>query len=210
VVLLRPGAGDEPSLNTFGLKETNMDRLVEILINTYPKKVLLDDNSEVTFRPLRKADEMALADFFKDLPLKERACLKEDVADPKVIENWIYLLDYDNVLPIIATDNGKIVGDATLHFSPVGWTRHQGEIRLTTDLNYRGKGLGTRLAQDIVDIAKELGIELLSIEMAPELHEAFSLFEKLGFKREAVLKGFIIDLDGNETDLVLMTKHLNE
>jgi ribosomal protein S18 acetylase RimI-like enzyme len=41
------------------------------------------------------------------------------------------------------------------------------------------------------------------------LFEAFSLFEKLGFTRAAVLKGFIIDLDGNETDLILMTMHLN-
>jgi len=187
-----------------------MDKLVEILINKYPNKVVLDDNSEVTIRPLHKGDETALSEFFKDLPLKERACLKEDVADPKVIEKWIYNLDYDSVLPVIADNNGKIIGDATLHFNPVGWTRHQGEIRLTTDVNYRGKGLGTRLAQDIIDIAKELGLEQLSIEMAPELQEAFYLFEKLGFKREAVLKGFIVDFDGNETDLVLMIKHLNE
>lgn len=186
-----------------------MERLVKILTDTYPRKVVLDDKGEVTFRPLRKDDEKALADFFKALPLKDRACLKEDVTDPKVIENWIYNLDYDTVLPIIATDNGRIIGDGTLHFNPIGWTRHQGEVRLTTDVKYRGKGLGTRLAQDIIDIAQRLGLEQLSIEMAPELQEAFSLFEKLGFTRAAVLKGFIVDMDGNETDLVLMTKHLN-
>jgi ribosomal protein S18 acetylase RimI-like enzyme len=186
-----------------------MDKLVEILTKKYPRKVVLDDKSEVTFRPLRKDDEKALADFFRNLPLKDRACLKEDVADPKVIENWIYNLDYDNVLPIVATRNGTIAGDATLHFNPIGWTKHQGEIRLTTDINYRGKGLGTMLAEEIIDIAKQLGLELLSIEMAPGLFEAFSLFEKLGFTRAAVLKGFIIDLDGNETDLILMTMHLN-
>ena len=186
-----------------------MDKLVEILTRKFPRKVVLDDKNELIFRSLRKDDEKALAEFFKNLPLKDRACLKEDVADPKVIERWIYNLDYDNVLPIIATHNGSIVGDATLHFNPIGWTRHQGEIRLTTDIQYRGKGLGTMLAQDIIDIAKELGLELLSIEMAPELHEAFSLSEKLGFTKAAVLKGFIIDLEGKETDLILMTMYLN-
>ncbi|HXX53436.1 MAG TPA: GNAT family N-acetyltransferase [Thermodesulfovibrionales bacterium] len=186
-----------------------MDTLVEILTRKYPKTILLEDESRVTFRPLHKDDEKPLAEFFKKLPLKDRACLKEDVADPQVIESWIYNLDYDSVLPIIATDNGTIVGDATLHFNPIGWTRHQGEIRLTTDTHFRGKGLGTMLAKDIIDIAKELGLELLSIEMAPGLYEAFSLFEKLGFTKAAVLKGFIIDLDGNETDLILMTMRLN-
>jgi len=191
-------------------KETAMDNLVEMLINKYPRKVVLEDNSQVTFRPLRKDDERALSEFFNNLPLKDRACLKEDVTDPKVIENWIYNLDYDNVLPIVATQNGKIIGDATLHFNPIGWTKHQAEIRLTTDITYRGKGLGTTLARDIIDIAKKLGIELLSIEMAPQLQEAFSLFEKLGFTQAAVLKGFIRDIDGNESDLVLMIKRLKE
>ena len=186
-----------------------MDKLVEILISKYPSTVLLDDNSEVTFRPLRKDDETALAEFFRNLPLKDRACLKEDVADPRVIEQWINNLDYDHVLPIIGTDNGRIVGDTTLHFNPIGWTRHQGEIRLTTDINYREKGLGTRLTQDIIDISRQLGLEQLSIEMAPQLQEAFFLCKKLGFEQSAVLEGFIIDMDGNETDLVLMIKHLN-
>jgi len=197
-------------LNTFISLETELDRIVELLIKNYPRKVLLDDKSEVIFRPLRKDDEKSLAEFFRNLPLKDRVCLKEDVADPKVIENWILNLDYDNVLPIVAVHDGRIIGDATLHFSPIGWTKHQGEIRITTDINYRVKGLGTRLTKDIMDIAKELGLEQLSIEISPALQEAFLLCQKLGFKQEAVLKGFIIDLDGNETDLVLMIKHLKE
>lgn len=197
-------------LNVFIFLETEVDKLVELLIKRYPKTVHLDDKSEIMFRPLRKDDEKSLAEFFSNLPLKDRVCLKEDVADPKVIENWILNLDYDSVLPIVAVAEGRIVGDATLHFSPIGWTKHQGEIRITTDINYRVKGLGTRLTVDIMDIAKELGLEQLSLEISPELQEAFLLCQKLGFKQEAVLKGFIVDLEGNETDLVLMVKHLNE
>jgi L-amino acid N-acyltransferase YncA len=187
-----------------------MEKLMETLLRMYPKKVALDDNTEVVFRPLRKEDGQPLFEFFSNLPLKDRACLKEDVAQPRTVEGWICNLDYDKVLPIVAMTDGRIIADATLHFSPIGWTKHQGEVRLTTDVNYRAKGLGTRLAQDIIDIAKQLGLELLSIEMAPELQEAFFLFEKLGFKQAAVLKGFIMDQDGNETNLVLMVKDLKE
>jgi L-amino acid N-acyltransferase YncA len=185
-----------------------MDKLVETLVSSYPKPVVLEDASEVVFRPLRKEDEGALAAFFKDLPLKDRACLKEDVSDPLVIASWIEKLDYDAILPVIATDNGRIVGDATLHFNPTGWTRHQAEIRLTTGVSHRAKGLGKRLTQDVIDIARKLGLEQLSIELAPELQDAFLLCQKLGFKQAAVLKGFIVDLDGNERDLVLMIKQL--
>lgn len=187
-----------------------MDKLVEALVNSYPKKVLLEDGSEVVFRPLRKGDEGALAAFFGDLPLKDRACLKEDVSDPRVIASWIDRLDYDAILPIIATENDRIVGDATLHFNPTGWTRHQAEIRLTTGVGHRAKGLGKRLTQDIIDIARRLGLEQLSIELAPELQDAYLLCQKLGFKQAAVLTGFIVDLDGNERDLVLMIKQLKD
>ncbi len=187
-----------------------MDKLVETLLSMYPKKVALGDETEVVFRPLRKEDEQPLYEFLRNLPFKDRACLKEDVGQAKTIEGWIFNLDYDKVLPIVALTNGKIVGDATLHFNPIGWTKHQGEIRVTTDVNYRVKGLGTRLAQDIIDIARKLGLELISAEVSPELQEAFFLLEKLGFKEAAVLKGFIMDLEGKESNLVLMVKDLKD
>jgi RimJ/RimL family protein N-acetyltransferase len=185
-----------------------MDRLVERLVERYPRAIRLEDGSDVIFQPLRKRDEAALAAFMKDLPLKDRACLKEDVGDPHVIARWIDRLDYDDVLPIVAKDGEKIVGDVTLHFNPIGGSRHQGEIRLTTDVGYRERGLGTKLAQEAIDIGRELGLEQVSIELAPELHEAYQLFIKLGFEEAAVLKGFIIDLEGHERALVLMVKRL--
>ena len=49
-----------------------MDKLVETLISSYPKTVVLDDGGEVVFRPLRRDDEGAMAAFFRDLPLKDR------------------------------------------------------------------------------------------------------------------------------------------
>lgn len=185
-----------------------MENLVEVLINNYPKKVTLENGTQVTLRPLLKLDEEALVEYFRDMPLEDRLCLKEDVTNPKVIENWIYELDYDNILPLVALDNGHIVGDATLHFSPIGWTRHQGELRLTTDPGYRVKGLGTLLVQNLIDLSTHLGLEQLSVEIAPVLDKAFYLFEKMGFKEVATLKSFIKDIEGNESDLVLLIKHL--
>jgi L-amino acid N-acyltransferase YncA len=185
-----------------------MDTLSELLIKTYPQSISLEDDTPVTLRPLLKNDEAALLKYFGSLPPEDRLCLKEDVTDPKVIENWIYELDYDNVLPLIALHNGNIVGDATLHFNPIGWTRHQGEVRLTTSTHYRVRGLGTILVQNLIDVATRLGLEQISIEIPPVLDKAFYLFEKMGFKEVANLKGFVKDLEGTESDLVLMIKYL--
>lgn len=185
-----------------------METLPEILIKNYPKILSLEDGTPVTIRPLLKDDEAALLKYFGALPPEDRLCLKEDVTDPKVIKNWIYEMDYDNLLPLIALHNGNIVGDATLHFNPVGWTKHQGEVRLTTSTQYRVRGLGTILVQDLIDIATSLGLEQINIEIPPMLDKAFNLFQKMGFKEIANLKGFVRDLEGTESDLVLMIKYL--
>ncbi|TSA13050.1 MAG: GNAT family N-acetyltransferase [Deltaproteobacteria bacterium] len=189
-------------------KEMAMENLVEILTSNYPKTVALANGTRITLRPLLKEDESALVEYFRVMPMEDRLCLKEDVTDPKVIENWIYTLDYDNLLPLIALDNGRIVGDATLHFSAIGWTQHQGELRLTTDSQYRVKGLGTLMIENLIDIATRLGLKQLSAEIPPVLDKAFYLFEKLGFKEVAVLKDFVRDKEGADSDLVLMLKTL--
>jgi len=185
-----------------------MDTLSEILIKTYPQSISLENGTTVTLRPLLKTDEAALLEYFGSLPPEDRLCLKEDVTDPKVIENWIFELDYDTVFPLIALHNGNIVGDATLHFNPIGWTKHQGEVRLTTSPQYRVRGLGTILVQNLIEIATRLGLEQISIEIPPVLDKAFYLFEKMGFKEVANLQGFVKDLAGTESDLVLMVRYL--
>jgi L-amino acid N-acyltransferase YncA len=187
-----------------------MDKLSEIIVTSFPKSISLDDGTPVTLRPLLKADEAALVEYFGSLPPEDRLCLKDDVGDPKVIENWIYELNYDTLLPLIALHNGNIVGDATLHFNPIGWTRHQAEVRLTTSTQYRVRGLGTILVQNLIEVATRLGLEQISIEIPPVLDKAFYLFEKMGFKEVANLKGFVKDLAGTESDLVLMVKYLQE
>jgi L-amino acid N-acyltransferase YncA len=187
-----------------------MEKLSELIITKYPRSIKLGDGTQVTLRPMMKDDEQALLVYFQKLPPEDRLCLKEDVTDPDVIKGWILNLNYDHILPILATDNGRVIGDATLHFSPIGWNRHEGEIRLTTDPQYRVKGLGTQLIEEVTDLARELGLEQISAEIPPMLDKAFYLFEKMGFKEVAVLKGFVRDLEGTESDLVLMIKVLNE
>jgi GNAT superfamily N-acetyltransferase len=185
-----------------------MDTLAEILLQTYPRSATLEDGTAVTLRPLMKTDEAALLDYARSLPREDRLYLKQDVTDPKIIVNWIYELDYDAALPLVALHHSRIVGVVTVHFNPMGSPRHQGEVRLTTSGQYRRKGLGTRLVQDIIDLAGRLGLERLNVEMPRFLEDAVNLFEHLGFKAVAHLEGFVRDPEGRESALVLMTKHL--
>ena len=185
-----------------------MNNLAGLLIKNFPKQVNLEDGTVITLRPLLKDDDQAFLAYFRSLAPEERVVLREEVTDPKVIENWMETLDYDLVLPLIALHGLRIIGAASLQFNLSAWTQHQGEVRLSTDPQYRAKGLGTLLIQTLEEIAAKLGLEQLTAEIPPELDKAFYLFEKLGYEKAAVLKGFVMDKEGRESDIVLMTKAL--
>lgn len=187
-----------------------MDQLYEAVTKTYPQTVTLEDGTRVTLRPLLKEDEPKLAEYFQTLTPQDRLCLQQNFADPQVVEDWIYDLDYDEVLPVVALLDGRIVGQSTLIFSHIGWTRHQGEVHLTTAPQLRAKGLGTRLLQNLIDLAQLIGLEQLTGEIPPLLDKAFILFGKLGFQEVETLKGFAMDQEGQESDIVLMLKPLQK
>lgn len=185
-----------------------MLQLSKTLIRMYPKNCTLKDGTRVILRPLLKEDGEALFQYVQELTQADRLCFKEDVLTPGTIENWIYELDYDNIFPLIASENGRIIAEATLQFSSIGWTKHWGEIRFSVDTRYRLKGLGLGLARDLLEIATRLGLEKLSAEIPRELDNALSLLKKLGFIELTVLKGFVRNGTGKETDLVLLSKDL--
>jgi ribosomal protein S18 acetylase RimI-like enzyme len=181
-----------------------------MILYQFPKTINIKDGNSVSLRPLRKGDEEILHEYFLRLPEEDRLCLRDDVTDPQVIKNWILDLNYDSNIPLIALDENMIVANGTLKFSTIGWTKHQGEIRITCDSDYREKGLATLLVKQLIEIARSLGLEQITIEIAPTLDQAYFLFEKLGFKEAAVFKDFIKDMQGNYEDMVLMIKNIQE
>jgi acetyltransferase len=176
--------------------------------NNFPKTVKLKDGTQLVIRPLRKEDEKSLREYFLRLPAKEVSRLKDDVTHPEVVEKMIIDLDYDVVFPLIAFDGDRIVGNATIKFNRIGWTRHQAEIRGTVDPDYREKGLSTCIINMIMEISKSMGIDQLTAQVSPALDEAYFLCEKVGFKEAALLKNFIKDQEGRYEDLVIMIKEL--
>lgn len=176
-----------------------------IILKDYPKKERLKNGNEVLLRPMHKEDYQALHNFFSSLPLEDRLFLKEDVGNPEVINTWIKNLDYSRIIPILAEINGIIIGDATLHLRQFGWSRHAGEIRVVTDAKFRRQGLGLLLTREIFLLAVRLKLEKIVAEMTDTQGSAINIFKTLGFKQEAVLKDYVMDLTGKKHNLVIMT-----
>jgi GNAT superfamily N-acetyltransferase len=155
-----------------------------------------------------KEDADRLYAFFARVPREDRLFLRDDVSIRDVIDSWTQELDYEKVLPLVAEVGGNIVGDATLHRRKFGWTSHVGKVRLVIDKDYRGKGLGTVLIEELIDIAKKAGLEQLVAELMSNQTGALSAFKRLGFEKEAVFFNYVKDQMGEERNLVVMIKNL--
>jgi ribosomal protein S18 acetylase RimI-like enzyme len=178
------------------------------MLTVYPKKVRLQSGTSVTIRPMVKEDADKLYAFFSRVPREDRLFLRDDVSIRDVIDSWTQELDYEKVLPLVAEVGGNMVGDATLHRRKFGWTSHVGKVRLVIDKDYRGKGLGTVLIEELIDIAKKAGLEQLVAELMSNQTGALSAFKRLGFEKEAVFFNYVKDQMGEERNLVVMIKNL--
>ena len=178
------------------------------MLTAYPKKVRLQSGTSVTVRPMVEEDADKLYAFFSRVPREDRLFLRDDVSIRDVIDSWTQELDYEKVLPLVAEVGGNIVGDATLHRRTFGWTSHVGKVRLVIDKDYRGKGLGTVLIEELIDIAKKAGLEQLVAELMSNQTGALSAFKRLGFEKEAVFFNYVKDQMGEERNLVVMIKNL--
>lgn len=177
----------------------------------YPKEITLRDESKVLLKPMTEHDAGGLLRFFLKMPAEDRFYLKEDVTAPTITQRWARELNYDRALPLLAWVDGHVVADATLHRTRTGARRHVGELRILVDPDYRGRGLGTALLNELATLANESALEYLVFEaVADREQEAIQAAEFLGFVTIAVLHNHAKDLDGHPRDLVLMEMPLGK
>ncbi len=174
------------------------------MAKAHQKECKLKDGTTVLLRPLVAEDREGLITFFQSLPEKQRLFLRHDVTDVKIIESWTEHIDYSRAFPLLALVDEQIVGDITLHRVPYGWKHHIGYIRVVVAPDYQGKGLGTLLINEIVELATEFGLEKLVTELPLEVPAAIAVFRKAGFSTKAVIEGLVKDLRGRSTDVVIM------
>ena len=110
-----------------------------------------------------------------------------------------------NLLNVLESEDGRVVGYGSLGRSDLDWTRHIGEIRVLVDPEYRTQGIGALLAQELFNVAQDIGLSKVTARMVREQAGARAMFERLGFQAEALLADWVMDRDGKTRDLVLMS-----
>ncbi|MBR3457991.1 MAG: ribosomal protein S18-alanine N-acetyltransferase [Selenomonadaceae bacterium] len=103
----------------------------------------------------------------------------------------------ENTVYILALDGERVIGYA-------GTWIVAGEAQITNVAvapEYRGRGVGTGLMEELVRRAKERGATAMTLEVRPSNAPALALYAKFGMKSVGRRKGYYAD---NGEDAVIM------
>jgi L-amino acid N-acyltransferase YncA len=164
-----------------------------VKLEGFPQTLTLKDKTQVLVKPVETGDAPAVLEFYRALPEEDRLYLRDDVTKPEWLERFIAHVKAGEVVSLIAAQGGKVVG----------------EIRVSVEPRLRRSGLGSALARDLVKVAVGLGVEKMIVQMVEGQKPARRLFDKLGFRQEAVLKGHVKDIHGIKRDLVIASNDVS-
>lgn len=164
-----------------------------LVIMPYPTKWVTlwrtKDGTEVTLRPIRPEDEPMELEFIRGLSSETSRFRFFQIIKDLPHEALVRFcnIDYDREMAFIAEtregDRKVEVGVSRLILEP---NKKKGEFAVVVSDKYQAKGLGIKLVDMLIEVAKEKGVEsIYGIIMAENL-KMIRLCEKLGFttKRE--------------------------
>jgi L-amino acid N-acyltransferase YncA len=174
----------------------------------FPKEVKLSGGKHAQLRLMGLSDRQKILDFARALPPDDLLFLRTDITEPAIVDEWARNVERGITVTVLAEIEGEMAGYASVHTDQARWTRRVGEIRLQVGKQYRGIGLGRRLAAEIFKLGQARGVKKMAAMMTPDQTGARAAFEKLGFQVEALLQDWVVDRDGRPRDLLIMSYDL--
>jgi acetyltransferase len=169
-----------------------------LVISAYPKKYetqwKLRNGQEVLLRPIKPEDEpmwLEMFQSFSEESIRYRffQLLKDT---PHEVRVRYCNIDYDREIAIVTEleekDHKRLLGVGRLSIEPDGKT---GELAFIIGDQWQGQGLGTKVVDFVLEIAKEMHVETVYAIMLPDNRRALNLTKKMGFKLEYLTDGTV-------------------
>ncbi len=181
---------------------------LETVLEDYPVELELKGGFRCELRPLKREDEEPFFAFFQQVPEQERLFIKHRIEDREVIRHWCENIDYLAKLPLLALQEGQVIGAATLHQPQGGWKRHIGRVSVLVLPQCRGRGLARRMVSEISDLARHAGLDFVEAEFLGRQESAIKMFGLLGFVPLITLPKYVRDMQGKVHDYAVMSMQL--
>ncbi len=133
----------------------------------------------ITISPLRTAGPNEVKQINKLLQQ-----LRSDPASHKPISLALLrkVLKEKDTVVLVARDGKRIAGTATIIWNQILTDKFAFVEDVVVDSEYRGQGLGRKLTEGLIEVAKAKKVKTIGLTSRPSRVEANHLYPKLGFK----------------------------
>ena len=140
-------------------------------------------------RPIQPKDDASIGQLIKAVLTEFKANKPGTAYFDESTNHLSTLFQVQKAVYWVVEENGEIIGGGGI-YPTEGLPADTCElVKLYLHQNARGKGLGKALMDKCLEKAKELGYKKIYLESMPELNQAVSLYEKLGFAKQCSALG---------------------
>jgi phosphinothricin acetyltransferase len=161
----------------------------------------------LALRPARAGDAEAVCLIYNQGIEDRVATLETELRTPEERREWLAARDPRHPV-IVAESEDAIVGWGSLNvFNARPAYRHVADFSVYVERAWRGKGVGHRMLERLIELAREIGYHKMVLATFPTNEGGVKLYERLGFSRVGVYheQGM---LDGHWVDTLIMEKLL--
>ncbi len=163
---------------------------------------------EIEVRPATPGDAGAICLIYNQGIEDRVATLETDLRTPDERRQWLAGRGPRHPV-IVAEARGDVVGWGSLNvFSPRKAYDSVADFSIYIERGWRGKGVGSRLLERLIELARELDYHKLVLSAFPWNTGGMALYQKLGFRTVGIYKEQG-RLDGKWVDTIIMEKLLD-
>lgn len=137
-----------------------------------------------TIRPIQKSDDAELGKLIKTVLTEFKANKPGTAYFDESTDHLSTVFEHPKSAYWVLEEDGKIIGGGGI-FPTANLPEATCElVKLYLYPEARGKGLGKALMDKCFESAKQLGYENIYLESMPELNQAVSMYERMGFEHQ--------------------------
>ncbi len=148
----------------------------------YLTNLIAEDEHLINYRKIEQKDNVKVAKLIRDILLEHELNQPGTVYFDPTTDALFELFQTENSCYYIAENSSEIIGACGIFPTEGLPEKHIELVKFYVNSDFRGKGIGKKLMELSLDVAKNFGFKKVYLESLPELEKAVGMYESFGFK----------------------------
>jgi L-amino acid N-acyltransferase YncA len=163
--------------------------------------------NEISIRGAGEGDAEAVAAIYNQGIEDRIATLETELRTASERREWMAARGPRHPV-IVAESEGDVIGWGSLNaYNPRAAYQHVADFSVYVERRWRGKGVGRRLLDRLIELARDLGYHKMMLAAFPFNESGVALYKRMGFTTVGICHEMGL-LDGRWVDTIVMEKLL--